>query len=86
MVMLLIPGTLQIDSSELGAFMTGYSYFAVAVYPWLYFLNIFWFHKTIQVVLRFLSSKDEGVIETKTNEKNPQESIASHEEDKIPLM
>ena len=77
--MLLIPGTIQIDMSMDGTFMAGFTYFSAAIYPWLYFLNLFWFHKMIKAAMRFIS--DEDGTETKKDAKNPQESLASYEEE-----
>ena len=48
-----------------GAFMTGLTYFSAAIYPWLYFLNLFWFHKMIKAAMRMFSDEDEEGTETK---------------------
>ena len=77
--MLLIPGTIQIDMSSDGTFISGFTYLSAALYPWLYFLNLFWFHKMIKAATRFLS--DEDGAESKKDAKNPQESLASYEEE-----
>ena len=63
--MLLIPGTIQTDMSMDGAFITGFTYFSAAIYPWLYFLNLFWFHKMIKAAMRMFSDEDEEGTETK---------------------
>ena len=52
--MLLIPGTIQVDMSMDSVFMTGFTYFSAAIYPWLYFLNLFWFHKMVKAAMKFI--------------------------------
>ena len=46
-----------------GVLMSGYTYFSAAIYPWLYFLNLFWFHKMVKAAVRFL---DTGNAEEKS--------------------
>ena len=80
--MLLIPGTIQIDMSYDGVLMSGYTYFSAAIYPWLYFLNLFWFHKMVKAALLFLDTGDASEKSAKT----PQEHSNFSEEDKQPLI
>ena len=72
-------GPRGIRKEDDGTFMSGFTYLSAALYPWLYFLNLFWFHKMIKAATRFLS--DEDGAESKKDAKNPQESLASYEEE-----
>ena len=58
-VKLLIPGALNIDMSEDSGFMVFLTYFSASIYPWLYFLNLYWFYKMIKAAIdHFLGTGD----------------------------
>ena len=45
--------------------MIGFTYFSAAIYPWLYFLNLYWFYKMIKGVIEFFTESAESEIDAK---------------------
>ena len=64
-------------------FMTGFTYFSAAIYPWLYFLNLFWFHKMIKAAMKFIQGEDE--LEKGSKSPSRHDGL-DNEEEKVPLV
>ena len=62
-------------------FMTGFTYFSAAIYPWLYFLNLFWFHKMIKAAMKFISGEEEHEKGSKSLSRH---DSLNNDEEKLP--
>ena len=59
-VEILIPGAINTDTSNDSGFMVFILYLSASIYPWLYFLNLYWFYKMVKVVIDMVLGKGEN--------------------------
>ena len=69
-----ILGIATIDMSSDSIVMIVYTWISAIIYPWLYFLNIFWFYKMVKGAIEYFSGSGE------------EEAKAGNEEEKAGLL
>ena len=57
--------------SQDSRFMVILTYFSAAIYPLLYFLNLFWFYKMVKAAIVMLTEKATGSQDDEEDDKEP---------------